>query len=293
MASSKFSESKTKADLHIHSSASDGTFTPGEIVEMASRLGLYAISITDHDTTQGVKSAVLSGMPSCLRFITGVEISAASPSFYPCRGSFHILGYHIDPYNTGLNKELMLLQQARKERNPKIIRLLNELGFDMDLDEVEKLSGKGQTGRPHIAGAMVQKGFVKSIDEAFKKYLKPGRPAYVDKYRISCEDAINTIKQAGGIAVLAHPGLLRPVKEVSFEQLIKNLVETGIGGIEVFYPEHSEKQTSIFMDMAKKYSLFVTGGSDFHGSIKPDIKLGGGKNFYVPCEMVKDLINFK
>ncbi len=282
-----------KVDLHIHSSASDGTFGPQKIMEMAGRLGLYAVSITDHDTIKGVKAVVSGEIPCSVRFITGIEISAASPCFYPTRGSFHILGYHIDPDDPGLSRELTLLRQARKDRNPKIIKLLNDLGFDMSLDEVEKFSGKGQTGRPHIAGLMVQKGFVKSIDEAFEKYLKPGRPAYADKYRVSCEQAIKIIRQAGGVAVLAHPGLLRPVKPVSFEELIKGLVEYGIGGIEVFYPEHSETETSMFMETAKKYGLFVTGGSDFHGSIKPDINLGGGKNFHVPYEAVKDLINFK
>jgi hypothetical protein len=263
-------------DLHIHSTASDGSFTPAEILEHAQKLNLAAIAITDHDAIDGSREALRIGIPPSFNFLTGVEISAAHPPFFPGSGSFHILGYNINLDNRELNQALSRLQDARRNRNPAILRRLNELGFQITLEEVNQEVGEGQLGRPHIAYAMVKKGFVASIDEAFDKYLGTNGPAYVDKYRIECEQAINIIREAGGVPVLAHPALLNIENDQKLDALLKNLVKMGLKGIEVYYPEHSPRQVRQYTELAGKHGLLMTGGTDFHGTITPEIKMGSG-----------------
>ena len=196
-------------DLHIHTTASDGTFTPSEIVAHAIKLKLKAIAITDHDTLAGSSEALNSGIPAALEFLSGVEISAAPPAIYHQTGSFHLLGYSIRLDDSELNQTLEKLQVARKNRNPAIINRLNGLGISISLDEVRELAGEAQLGRPHIAQMMIRNGVVSSINEAFDQFLGAGKPAYVDKYRVECSQAIDAIRGAGGIPVLAHPGLLQ------------------------------------------------------------------------------------
>lgn len=281
-----------RIDLHIHSTASDGTYSPGEIIALAERLHLAAIAITDHDTIDGSNEAIVAGTPQSLKLLTGVEISAAPPSSFFCSGSFHILGYSFRPDDPLLNQTLSKLQMARENRNPGIIKLLNNLGINISIREVIELAGDGQTGRPHIARLMLEKGFVGSIDEAFNKYLGKGKPAYVDKYRIECGKVIEIIIGAGGIPVLAHPALIELGNGSRFEKLIVKLKEMGLRGIEAYYPEHSKEQTSYYLKLAKKYELLITGGTDFHGSLKPDINMGLGKgDFHVPYYLYENLIN--
>jgi predicted metal-dependent phosphoesterase TrpH len=278
-------------DLHIHTTASDGTFTPQEILSRAQRLQLKAIAITDHDTVAGSKDALCSGIPPSLKFLTGVEISATPPPFYPGSGSFHLLGYSIHLDDPKLNRILEKLQQARKNRNPTIINRLNELGISITLDEVRKEAGEGQLGRPHIAQLMVKKGVVASIDEAFDRFLGTGKPAYVDKQRVDCFKAIEIILNAGGVPVLAHPGLLDYSKENQIDELIGNLKKAGIQGLEVYYSEHTPDQTRLFAELAHRHGLLMTGGSDFHGDIQPEIKMGSGKgDLVVPYELFEKLI---
>jgi len=278
-------------DLHIHSTASDGTYSPEEIVIAAKRLDLAAVAITDHDTIDGSKEAIAAGIPAGIKFLTGVEISAASPSSFPCSGSFHILGYSFRPDDPVLNQTLYTLQMARKNRNPGIIERLNNLGFDISIEEVIEFTGGGQTGRPHIARLMVEKGFAESINEAFDRYLGKGKPAYVDKYRIECAAAIEIITGAGGIPVLAHPSLITICNGGKFEDLIAGLKEMGIKGIEAYYPEHSKEQVSYYLKLAKKHKLLITGGTDFHGSLKPGISMGSGRgDFHVPYYLYENLV---
>ncbi len=280
-----------RIDLHIHSTASDGTYSPREIIALAERLNLAAIAITDHDTIDGSNEAIVAGTPQSLKLLTGVEISAAPPSSFFSSGSFHILGYSFRPDDPLLNQILSKLQMARENRNPGIIGLLNNLGINISIQEVIELAGDGQTGRPHIARLMLEKGFVESIDEAFNKYLGKGKPAYVDKYRIECGKVIEIIIGAGGIPVLAHPALIEIGIGSRFEKLIVKLKEMGLRGIEAYYPEHSKKQTSYYLKLAKKYELLITGGTDFHGSLKPDINMGFGKgDFHVPYCLYENLI---
>ena len=278
-------------DLHIHTTASDGTFTPEQVVSHAHQLKLKAIAITDHDTVAGSKEALRSGIPPSLGFLTGVEISSTPPSFYPGSGSFHLLGYSIRLDDPKLNRTLEKLQQARKNRNPAIINRLNELGISITLDEVRREAGEGQLGRPHIAQFMVKKRTVASIDEAFDQFLGTGKPAYVDKQRVECFKAIEIILDAGGVPVLAHPGLLGYKTESQLDDLIGRLKKAGIQGMEVYYSGHTPDQTRLYAELAKRHDLLMTGGSDFHGAIQPDIEMGSGRgDLIVPYELFEKLI---
>jgi len=277
-------------DLHVHSTASDGTLTPAQILELAQALNLGALAITDHDTIDGSKEALQAGIPASIHFLTGVELSAAPPPFLRRSGSFHILGYGIRLDDDELNKTLQVLQQARDDRNPAIIERLGRLGFDMTQAEVVEMVGESQIGRPHIARLMLKKGYVHSIDEAFDRYLGTGKPAYVDKYRISCQRALDIIHGAGGIPILAHPYLLSLEKTAELEKLVVSLKKTGLEGIEAFYPEHPPQATAFYAELANRHQLLMTGGTDFHGSLKPEIQLGiGTGDFRVPFELYERL----
>ena len=277
-------------DLHIHSTASDGMLTPSEILSLAQELHLGAFAITDHDTIEGSKEIIEAGIPSSVNFLTGVEISTGLPLSFAFSGSLHILGYGIDIYNIDLNHALAKQRKARKDRNPGIIANLNDLGFDLTLEEVIRETGNMQTGRPQIAQMMLAKGFVKTIDEAFDKYLAKGRPGYIDKYRIDCAGAIKIILDAGGLPVLAHPSF---VNKTGIEDLVIALVNMGLKGIEAYYPGHSISQTRKYTELAGHYDLIVTGGTDFHGSLKPDIQMGSGKgNLFIPYDLYEKILDF-
>jgi predicted metal-dependent phosphoesterase TrpH len=278
-------------DLHIHTTASDGSLTPAQILSLACELRLGAIAITDHDTIEGSREALQIGIPSDIDFTTGVEISAAYPPFLRGSGSFHILAYAFRLEDSQLSGTLDTLRQARLNRNPKIVARLRDLGLDVSIDDIRKVAGDVQIGRPHIAQVLIKKGYARSIDQAFDKFLGNGRPAYVDKHRISCGQAIELIIQAGGIPVLAHPGLLKIADEHQFEQLIRNLMDIGLQGIEAYYPEHQPGQIQQYRKLAKRYRLLVTGGTDFHGDFSPQIKLGSGKGqLHIPYALYENLV---
>ncbi len=277
-------------DLHVHSTASDGTLTPAQILELAQAQHLGAVAITDHDTIDGSKEALQVGIPSSIHFLTGVELSAAPPPFLRRSGSFHILGYGLRLDDDELNQTLLVLQNARENRNPAIIERLSRLGFDMTLAEVVEMVGESQIGRPHIARAMLKKGYVHSIDEAFDRFLGTGKPAYVDKYRISCQRALDIIRGAGGIPILAHPYLLSVKVPAELEKLVVSLKKIGLEGIEALYPEHPPQATAFYEELADRHHLLITGGTDFHGSLKPEIQLGiGTGDFHVPFELYERL----
>jgi 3',5'-nucleoside bisphosphate phosphatase len=279
-------------DLHIHSTASDGTLSPGQILKLAKKLNLGAISITDHDTLAGSKEALNIGIPSPMKFLTGVEVSAAPPkSFSSDSGSLHILGYAIQLDDPVLNQTLKVLQASRENRNPRIIERLRSMGVDISLKEINDETGNGQVGRPHIARVMVKKGVAGSIQEAFDDYLAKGGPAYVDKFKIDSEEAVAVILGAKGIPVLAHPGLIQYNTNEELEDLVLALKSMGLKGIEVFYPEHSPSRTAYYKELARRYDLFMTGGSDFHGDLTPEVQLGIGKGeLHIPFELYEALI---
>ncbi len=278
-------------DLHIHSTASDGSLSPVEILTASEKAGLAAIAITDHDTIEGCRE-ILDAASACpLDFLTGVEISAAFPEAFSLPGSLHILGYDFDIHDFQLNQRLKEQEAARNQRSPKIIQRLNALGLDLSIDDVKPFSQGTQIGRPHIASAMKALGLVNSIDEAFDRYIGSGGPAYVDKPRIQAERAIDLINAAGGVPVLAHPGLIHTRNEEELKQLISLMTDRGLKGIEVFYPDHSGSQTACYKELADRYNLLITGGSDFHGALNPLIQLGKGKgDLFVSYALFERLI---
>jgi predicted metal-dependent phosphoesterase TrpH len=284
------SDSRAGIDLHIHSTASDGTLTPFEILAMAVRLGLKAIAITDHDTLSGSVAAIAGGIPSTLKFMTGIEISAAAPIGYRVKGSVHILGYGIDPGHSELVSLLSVLQRARENRNPEILKRLQALGMDLHEDELSRIVGDATAGRPHIAQLMTAKGIVASINDAFDRFLGKNKPAYVEKYRVPMTDAIGTINDAGGIAVLAHPYLNDFSDPATFEAFLLTLQSMGLKGIEAIYPGHPQAATDAYCRLARKHNLLITGGTDFHGAITPGTQMGvGDGNFHVPYSFYETL----
>jgi len=280
----------SKIDLHIHSTASDGTVSPPEILQLALQQNLSAIAITDHDTLDGVKEALACGIPRSLQFLTGIEISSNPPPGFSIPGSLHILGYGINTNDKNLNSMIEKLQEARTNRNPKIIARLSRAGLDISLSEVVEKAGTGQAGRPHIAMLMVEKGMVDSVNEAFDLFLGKGKPAYVDKPRIASSEVLRIIINAGGIPVLAHPGLVQSESDETVERLVGTLKKEGLKGVEVYYPRHTLAQTEEYNELAKKNNLLVTGGSDFHGSVYPDIEMGSGSgDFFVPYSLYDEI----
>ncbi len=271
-------------DLHTHSTASDGSLSPRELLIYAKKKGAAAISLTDHDTVAGIEEALTAGREQDLEVIPGLEISAQYTG-----GTMHILGYYIDPSGPVLNQELNRLQEARRDRNPKIVEKLQGLGLPITFDQVQALA-KGQIGRPHIAQALLQTGAVSSLEEAFQKYLTKGAAAYVEKFRFPPHKAISLILRAGGIPVLAHPKTLQCSSFRDLKILVEELIVSGLKGIEVFYPDHSSEQTAAYFSLVRELDLLYTGGSDFHGGNKEkvDLLVGLG-DLKIPYEIVENL----
>lgn len=272
-------------DLHAHTTASDGSLSPAELVQLAKGRGLTAVAVTDHDTVDGVQEAIEAGSKAGVDVVPGLEFSA---EYSP--GTMHLLGLEIDPYESNLRKELAKRRHDRDERNPRIAEALRQLGFDISMEEVEAAAGGDVIGRPHFGKVMARKGYVASVDEAFEKYLNVGRPAYVPQERIAPALAIERITRAGGVAILAHPYQLRPRSPEHLDEIVRNLVDAGLQGIEVHYSQHTSEQIQAYAELAERYDLAKSGGSDFHGSSKPDIQLGTGLgNLRVPPEFLPAL----
>lgn len=265
-------------DLHTHSTCSDGTLGPAELVRAAKAAGLTHMALTDHDTVSGLAPASEEAERLGLRFLGGLEISA---EFQP--GTMHILGYGFDSTSPALLEELEFVQRARRERNPKIVANLKGLGFDLTLDEVTAKAGGTVVGRPHFAAVMVEKGQVASTQEAFDKFLAKGKPGYENKVRLSPEESIAAIRSAGGIAVLAHPLQLKAENDRELESIVKRLADMGLEGLECHYRNHTGEDTAKLLSLARALGLIPTGGSDFHGANRPHIQLGTGEgNLRVP-----------
>lgn len=264
--------------------------SPLALVVEAVSLGLAALAITDHDTLAGVQEVLDAGFSLDLDFLPGVEISVRPPEGFGIAESLHILGYGVDPHASGLSLLLENLQRAREERNPRMIDRLRTLGFDLSFDEVLARSDGGLVGRPHMARVMVEKGYVKDMETAFSRFLGRGRPAYVEKGLAGWEDAMAAIREAGGIAVLAHPGLIRELDRSRLFALLKILMDGGLGGLEVYYPAHGPNLTADLKGFCTRLGLLPTGGSDFHGELRDGISLGSGHGtLFVPYAVYADL----
>jgi predicted metal-dependent phosphoesterase TrpH len=255
-------------DLHAHTTASDGSLTPSELVALARETGLRALGVTDHDTIQGVAEAVAAAEAAGVEVVPGVELSVGYP-----HGQFHLLGYLIDPGAPVLPDRLADLQARRATRNERMIARMQEGGLPITMADVVAEAGGGQVGRPHMALALVRKGIVASTQEAFDRYLGAGAPFNIPKERLSPEAAIDLIHAAKGKAVLAHPSTIKLPGD-AFVAEIGRLRERGLDGLEAYYSQHSPEQTAAFLDVASRFALRVTGGSDFHGRSKPHVRLG-------------------
>lgn len=271
-------------DLHVHSNRSDGTFTVQEIIEYAVKKGLKAIALTDHDTVDGVDEAVLYAKDYNIEVIPGIEMSS------DYKGTdLHILGLNIDYQNEEFNNFVDKCRLNRYNRNLKMAEKLRSLGIDIDASKLQEIYGNAAITRAHYARYLVENGYVKDKDTAFKKYLGKGCPGYVPKITISPKEAIDIIKVAKGHPILAHP-LLYKYSKVQLDSLFDYLKGLGLEGIEGIYSLHTVEDELMLKKMAKSHGLYITGGSDFHGGNKPDIDLGTGKgNLKIPYELIENI----
>ena len=266
-----------RVDLHIHTTASDGLLNPAEVVQLALDRGLAAIALTDHDTIAGFAEARAAAEGTGLEVVPGVEISSDWPV-----GDFHILGLYVDPRDGPLNESLAAMRAARLHRARKMLEKLAALGMPLDWEEVAAFAnGSSAVGRLHVARAMVRRGYVPAIPEAFQHYIGRDGPAYVPRLRMTPVEVIGLIRRAGGIAVLAHPAASGLVEH------IPTLASLGLQGIEVFYPSHSLEDVKVLLRLARQYRLLVTGGSDFHGfGVGEGAPLG---SLDVPLRLLREL----
>lgn len=255
-----------KADLHLHTTASDGRLRPREVVELAREKGLAVIAITDHDTTAGIQEAIAAGRDLGIKVIPGVEISTDLAG-----EEVHILGYGLNHTDSALNQVFKRLRKAREERAKGIFLRLNQLGFHLTWDEIMNQVGDADSfGRPHFARAMMARGYVASVAEAFDRFLNKGRPAWVERYKLSPREAIDVIHHSGGVAFLAHPGIYQRGREMSLA-----LLQEGLDGLEVFHSDHSPEQNREFFDLAQQFGAYISGGSDCHGTARGQQSLMG------------------
>lgn len=271
-------------DLHVHSNASDGTFSPKQVVKAANQAGLTAIALTDHDTTDGVAEAVLAAENTPLELIPGTELSCVY------RGTeIHILGLFIDWTDPVLTASLHELRATRGRRNDIMLERLQEAGFDITLEDLKGGSPDTVITRAHFARVLTEKGYTKDRSTAFRKYLSEGCPFYVPKEELSPERAMELLCHAGAFPVLAHPMQYHLCYD-QVEELLLLLSSLGLKGLEVYHPSSNQYQSGKLLSMARRLGLSPTGGSDFHGSNKPDIKLGVGRgSLRVPLALLEEL----
>ena len=269
-------------DLHTHSTFSDGTFTPLQLVKYAEEKGLKAFAITDHDTTEGIKEA--KSIETNVEVISGVEISTRYD-----KKEIHIVGLYVNENDADLNKQLKYYREKRVTRNFEILEELNSLGVDITIDDVKESCTGDVISRAHIAKALVSKGFVGSYTEAFDRYLGDNKCAYVPRETLNYEESMELITKAGGVPVLAHP-LLYKMSDTNLENMMVKLRQKGLKAVEVYYSTHSNSDTQHVMAMANRVGLIYSGGSDFHGATKPKIDMGTGMGkLAVPYEILEKI----
>lgn len=245
-----------RADLHLHTTASDGQLAPAQVVEEAARVGLAAIAISDHDTVAGIAEATAAGKRLGIEVVPAVEINTDIGAV-----EVHVLGYFIDWKSEKFEHQLLKLRNGRLERGKKIVEKLRALGIPITMDQVLAIAGSGSICRPHVARALYEAGVVESTGDAFSRFLVRGAPAYVERIKLSPYDAVLIVVDAGGVAGFAHPA------HTGHDELIPLLIKSGLGAIEVFYPNQPPEVTQRYQALARKFGLIATGGSDAHGSV--------------------------
>lgn len=260
--------------MHVHTRASDGLLKPEEAVKGAHKAGLGAIAIADHDTVNGVETAIWEGKKYNIEIIPAVELSCGVN-----KHEIHMLGYYVDWQSEWLRKKLSIFQEVRRERARKMIEKLRKLGIATPYNLIIALNG-GVIGRPHIARAMLERGYIKTFQEAFDRYLRAGKPAYVSKYPLTVFEAIKLIRKAGGLPVLAHPVWAHA------DEMLPEMVEAGLGGLEVYHTDHDAATSKHYRKLAEKYGLLITGGSDSHG--EEDVPVGYVRVPYSLVEKAKN-----
>lgn len=243
-----------RADLHVHTTASDGAFTPTQVVEAASEAGLAAVAVTDHDTVAGIDEALAASEKFGVEVVPGIEISA----IYQPGVEAHILGYFFNHHDSNLLEWLQVLKSARLDRGRKIVERLNEAGVKLDFDHVARIAGEGAVGRPHVAKALIEVGAASSMDAAFGRYLIEGCPGFVPRYKVSPEEAVRMIINSGGVACVAHPAKMKR------DDLIVHLIDQGLSAVEAYHPDHGPTSSKFYKRFAERRGLVATGGSDAH-----------------------------
>ncbi len=258
-------------DLHAHTTASDGSLSPAQLVQAADALGLAALAVTDHDTVDGLAEALRAAQSLSVVVVPGVELSVEDDG-----GRFHLLGYAFNPHDQTLQDALARLRESRAARNALMAQKMVALGLPLTMDDVRAEAGPDSqvVARPHFAQALLKRGLVSSVQDAFDRYLATGKPLYLPKQVLTPRDAIALIHNAGGVAVMAHPGLVLLSDDALAARIAALASHDGMDGLEAFYSQHTEAQTARFLEIAQQNSLLVTGGSDFHGTPKPHVPLG-------------------
>ncbi|MDA8300866.1 MAG: PHP domain-containing protein [Actinomycetota bacterium] len=263
-------------DLHLHSSVSDGSDPPERVVELAAGAGLSALALTDHDRQDGVAVAAKKAAEVGVELVPGVEISCEH------KGTMHMLVYFLEPGEGPLQDELGRLQRARDTRNERLIARLAELGLPVSMQELSEEAGGTGAGRPHVAAILVRKGYASSVQDAFDKFLAKGKPAYMDKERLEPDKALSLAVQSGALPVLAHP-LSLGLPPAETRSLVQELADAGLAGLEAIYGRYEQAERAELAVMAARAGLVVTGGSDYHGTYKPDLSVGTGRgDLHVP-----------
>lgn len=272
-------------DLHTHSTASDGTSPPAEVVRLAAEAGLTAVALTDHDTTEGVAAARTAAREAGVELIAGVELSC---EWEP--GTMHLLALFLPPGTGPLQDRLAGLRAGRDERNRDILDRLREMGMDIHRDELRAEAGSGSAGRPHIAALLVRKGYASDIADAFQRFLARGRPAYAPRPRLAPEEAIRLTRASRAVAVLAHPHTLGIDGARRYGDVLERMADWGLGGVECHYGEYAPSLRRKMAQTAARFGLAAAGGSDFHGEYRPGVRVGKGRgDLSVPDSVLEEL----
>ena len=272
-------------DLHSHSTASDGSVEPSALVQLAVEQGLTTLALTDHDTQEGIEEAREATAGTDLELIAGTELSLEYDA-----GGMHLVVLWLEPGSGPLQSRLATLRRWRNGRNEQIVASLSELGMPMTIDQVTEEAGSGSVGRPHIAAVMMAKGYVESIEEAFELWLASGRPAYRSRLRLRPEEAIQLALESGGVPILAHPHTLNINRAAEMGDLLTELCGAWLVGLEAIYSSYRQHERDGYADLARRFGLVPSGGSDYHGSYKPGLDLGRGYgDLVVPDSVLDDL----